>query len=166
MSARLNVHPSKSLSTRVSPATHKLPKKVQQFSFATSSLHSEDNICVFKTWLKEICLFSVCLTQAMNLAGGQKLVTILFIFLAPLVLTHLPMSERCPAVFHKCTSSQMHKLTSFTSAQVEMSKHPSCEGKRSCKCIANAIYSKVDIFLGKRLILAQNCQMQERIVHQ
>ena len=62
--------------------------------------------------------------------------------------------------------SQVHKFTSFTSAQVEMSKHPSCEGKRSCKCIANAIYSKVDIFLGKRLILAQNCQMQERIVHQ
>ena len=49
----------------------------------------------------------------MNLAGGQKLVTILFIFLAPLVLTHTsPWGERCPAVFHKCTSlqvSQVHK---------------------------------------------------------
>ena len=87
-------------------------KKCNSFSFETSSLHSEDNICVFKTWQKEICLFSVYFTQAMNLAGGQKLVTILFIFLAPLVLTHLPMSERCPAVFHKCTSlqvSQVHK---------------------------------------------------------
>ena len=71
-----------------------------------------------------------------------------------------------PPCFTSAQVSQVHKFTSFTSAQVEMSKHPSCEGKRSCKCIANAIYSKVDIFLGKRLILAQNCQMQERIVHQ
>ena len=75
--------------------------------------------------------------------------------------THLPMRWEMPR-----RVSQVHKFTSFTSAQVEMSKHPSYEGKRSCKCIANAIYSKVDIFLGKRLILAQNCQMQERIVHQ
>ena len=74
--------------------------------------------------------------------------------------THLPMRWEMPR-----RVSQVHKFTSFTSAQVEMSKHPSCEGKRSCKCIANAIYSKVDIFLGKRLILAQNCQMQEGIVH-
>ena len=81
------------------------------------------------------------------------------LFLQRLLSWHTPPHEReMPR-----RVSQVHK---FTSAQVEMSKHPSCEGKRICKCIANAIYSKVDIFLGKRLILAQNCQMQERIVHQ
>ena len=87
------------------------------------------------------------------------------LFSSRLLSWHTPPHEvrDAPPCF---TSAQVHKCTSFTSAQVEMSKHPSCEGKRSCKCIANAIYSKVDIFLGKRLILAQNCQMQERIVHQ
>ena len=118
MSARLNVHPSKSLSTRLSPATHKLPKKVQQFFVSTSSLHSENNICVFKTWQKEICLFSVYFTQAMNLAGGAKTCDNFVYFpRASCLDTHPHEVRDAPPCFtsaqahkfHKCKSSQVHK---------------------------------------------------------
>ena len=141
-------------------------KKCNSFS-SPHHLFTQKTIYVFsKHGRKKFACFLFASHKQWIWLGGKNLWQFC-LFSSRLLSWHTsPWGERCPAVFHKCTSSQVHKLTSFTSAQVEMSKHPSCEGKRSCKCIANAIYSKVDIFLGKRLILAQNCQMQERIVHQ
>ena len=113
MSARLNVHPSKSLSMREIPATHKLPKKVQQFflSHIISSLRRQ-YMCFQNMAERNLLVF--CLPHTSNESGCRAKTCDNFVYFssASCLDTHLPMSERCPAVFHKCISlqvSQVHK---------------------------------------------------------
>ena len=56
-------------------------------------------------------LLVFCLPHTSNESGWGAKTCDNFVYFprASCLDTHLPMSERCPAVFHKCTSSQVHK---------------------------------------------------------